>query len=180
MPHAFPCASFVICCDAQPCTMVLNVIYCAEPSSGAEPLLMHLPQNPHANHGQAQSCTMPSNMVCCAECLRSCQLSACAHQRRRICVFWGVRSLCAGTTYAHGPARTVATGTAGPGSHQPRLAPVIVKPVVTCAHTLARMHTHMHITSQDMYIPSQDMHSTSQDMHTTSFKRISSQEMKQQ
>ncbi len=128
----------------------------------------HLLQNPHATHGEEQPCTMASNLVCHAECLRSCQLSACAYQRRCIRVFWGVRSLYTGSTYAHGPARPVAAGTAGPGSHQPRLEPVIVKYFHTHAYTPARMHADMHITSQDMHITPQDMHITSKDLHIAS------------
>ena len=31
MPHAFSCASFVCCREAQPCTMALIVVCCAEP-----------------------------------------------------------------------------------------------------------------------------------------------------
>ncbi len=117
---------------------------------------MCIPGDPCANCGEAQPCTMASNMVCCAESFRSCHLSACAHQRRCIRVFWGFRSLYTGTTYACGPARPVTASTTGPGSHQPRLKPVIVNPVETHTHARtrthahARTHAHMHITSQDM------------------------------
>jgi hypothetical protein len=109
---------------------------------------MCIPASPCANCGEAQPCTMASNMVCCAESFRSCHLSACAHQRRCIRVFWGFRSLYTGTTYACGPARPVTASTTGPGSHQPRLKPVIVNPVETHtrthAHARARTHARTH------------------------------------
>ncbi len=169
----------VICWFLNVVSWALNVVHCAEYTaqspSCAEPILTHLPQNLQANHEEDQSCIMASNMVCCAECFRSCQLSACAHQRRCIRVFWGVRSLYTCTTYAHGPARPVATGTAGPGSHQPRLAPVAVQPVVTHAHTWHacmcacklphKTCTSIHNTCTSFYKTCTSLHKTCTSLH---------------